>query len=76
MQERKVSPPDLPPKELYKPMGQMMQHVIRGIKFRPVTVKDVATAAAAKNAPKVLLLFATSLLAGKPHQDLHAGWQG
>ena len=71
MQERKVSPPDLPPKELYKPMGQMMQQVIRGNKFRPVTVKDVATAA--KNAPKVLLLFATSLLASKSHQGSHAG---
>ena len=67
MQERKVSPPDLPPKELYKSMGQMMQQVIRGNKFRPVTVKDVATAIAAKNARKVLLLFAMLLVIGKPH---------
>ena len=70
-----MSPPDLPPKELYKPMGQMLQQIIRGNKFRPVTVKDVATAVA-KNAPKVLLLFATSVLGGKPHHGLHACWQG
>lgn len=60
MQERKVSPPDLPPPELYKSMGQMLQQVVRGNRFRPVTVKDVA-AAAAKNASKVLLLFATAI---------------
>ncbi|KAL3158040.1 kinesin-like protein [Trebouxia sp. C0010 RCD-2024] len=50
--ERKVSPPDLPPRDLYKSMGQMLQQVNRGSKFRPTTVKDVAAALAAKNAPK------------------------
>ena len=52
-------------------MGQMLQQVVRGNKFRPVTVKDVVTAVA-KNASKVLLLFATSVRGGKPHQGLHA----
>ncbi|KAL3136862.1 kinesin-like protein, variant 2 [Trebouxia sp. C0009 RCD-2024] len=50
--ERKVSPPDLPSRELYKSMGQMLQQVSRGNKFRPTTVKDVTAALAAKNAPK------------------------
>lgn len=74
MQERKVSPPDLPPPELYKSMGQMLQQVVRGNRFRPVTVKDVA-AAAAKNASKVLLLFATAItLDGKhPRVCMQAG---
>ena len=54
VQERKVSPPDLPPRELYRNMGQMLQQVNRGNKFRPTTVKDVTAALAAKNVPKVL----------------------
>lgn len=48
-----MSPPDLPSRELYKSMGQMLQQVSRGNKFRPTTVKDVTAALAAKNAPKV-----------------------
>lgn len=48
VQERKVSPPDLPPRQLYRNMGQMLQQVSRGNKFRPTTVKDVTAALAAK----------------------------
>lgn len=40
--ERKVSPPDLPPKEMYKTLGQLLQQIEQGHKFHPVTVKDVA----------------------------------
>ena len=61
-----MSPPDLPPPELYKSMGQMLQQVVRGNRFRPVTVKDVA-AAAAKNASKVLLLFAAAITLDSMH---------
>lgn len=54
LQERMVSPPDLPPPEMYKTLGHLLQQVDRGQKFRPVTVKEIA-AANAKNAPKVLV---------------------
>lgn len=75
LQERKVSPPDLPPPELYKSMGQMLQQVVKGNRFRPVTVKDVA-AAAAKNASKVLLLLQQQQLLTACTQGLHASWLG
>ena len=52
VQERMVSPPDLPPKEMYKPLGQLLQQVERGQKFRPVTVKEIA---AVRNASMVPL---------------------
>ena len=44
VQERKVSPPDLPPQDMYKPLGQLLQLVQQGHKFHPVTVSDVANA--------------------------------
>ena len=53
-----MSPPDLPPKELYKPLGELLQQVDRGHKFRPVTVKEVA---AAKNTSQVSPLHLASL---------------
>ena len=45
-----MSPPDLPPKELYKTLGELLQQVEQGQRFRPVTVGDVA---AAKDKSKV-----------------------
>lgn len=53
IQERKVSPPDLPPKEMYKTLGQLLQQIEQGHKFHPVTVKDVADS---NNVSKVRLL--------------------
>lgn len=39
-----MSPPDLPPRAMYKTLGSLLQHIEQGNRFHPVTVKDVAAA--------------------------------
>jgi hypothetical protein len=41
LQERKVAPPDVPTRAQYRPLGQLLEAVKRGQRFRPVTVADI-----------------------------------
>ncbi len=40
-QERKVSPPDLPPKDMYTPLGRLLEDVANGIPFTPISPNDI-----------------------------------
>lgn len=41
MQERKVAPPDLPDKQLYHPLGELLQQVQQGTRFLPITLAQI-----------------------------------
>ena len=40
-QERKVSPPDLPPPGMYAPLGRLLQHVSDGTPFTAASPEDI-----------------------------------
>lgn len=41
LQERKVSPPNLPPPEFFIPLGALIYWIRRGHQFTPITVADI-----------------------------------
>ncbi|KAK9809428.1 hypothetical protein WJX73_006254 [Symbiochloris irregularis] len=50
--ERKVAPPDLPPKTLYRPLDDLLRQVDERQGFKPVSLEDVRRAASPQAKPR------------------------